>query len=79
MRAASVDEPDIANGAGIRRDGRGTDRSEGIPCVANDRRATTSAQVTFLWSRLPSWDPCGVNGLRARGGVLSQRPACEKR
>ena len=52
MRAASVDEPDIANGAGIRRDGRGTDRSttcffEGIPCVANGRRATTSAQVTF--------------------------------
>ena len=54
MRAVSVDEPDIANGAGIRRDGRGTDRSttcffEGIPRVANGRRATTSAQVTFFF------------------------------
>ena len=43
MRAASIDEPDIANGAGIRRDGRGTDRSTtcfvgDLPCVTNGQR-----------------------------------------
>ena len=78
MRAASVDEPDIANGAGIRRDGRGTDRSTtcffgGLSCVAIGRRATTSAQVTFfLRCRLLFGEPCGINGLRARGDLLLQ-------
>ena len=79
MRAASIDEPDIANGAGIRRDGRGTDRSTtcffgGLSCVAIGRRATTSAQVTFFFfgADFLFGEPSGVNGLRARGDLLLQ-------
>ena len=72
MRAASVDEPDIANGAGIRRDVRG------LSCVANGRRATTSAQLTFFFGTdILSGKPGGVNGVRARGEGLLQDAPCD--
>jgi hypothetical protein len=72
MRAASVDEPHIANGAGIRRDVRR------LSCVANGRRATTSAQLTFFFGASFLFGKSGgVNGLRARGEGQLQDALCE--